>query len=140
MPLVTLIGEKLAVEKDEFIFLGPQNDCKNCKLKTVCFNLKQGRRYKIIKVRDKKHSCNIHEGSAAVVEVQEMPTYVAVDEKISEGRATKIEKRECKNISCEHYSLCFNRGIQENKEYQIKKIHETINCPAGYNLRKAELA
>jgi len=72
MPLVTLIGEKLAKENDEFIYLGPQNDCKNCKLKTVCFNLKQGSQYKIIKVRDKRHNCNVHEGNAAVVEVQEI--------------------------------------------------------------------
>ena len=72
MPLVTLIGEKLAKENGEFIYLGPQNDCKNCKLKTVCFNLKQGGYYKITKVRDKKHSCNVHEGCAAVVEVQEI--------------------------------------------------------------------
>ena len=50
MPLVTLIGEKLAIEDAEFTYLGPQNDCRNCKLKTVCFNLKPGRRYKITTV------------------------------------------------------------------------------------------
>ena len=72
MPLVTLIGEKLAKENEEFIYIGPQNDCKNCKLKTVCFNLKQGSQYKIIKVRDKRHNCSVHEGSAAVIEVQEI--------------------------------------------------------------------
>ena len=37
MPLVTLIGEKLAKKDFEFIYLGPINDCRNCKLKTVCF-------------------------------------------------------------------------------------------------------
>ena len=72
MPLVTLIGEKLAVENKEFIFLGPQSDCKNCKLKTVCFNLKQGGRYQILKVREKRHSCNVHEGCVAVVEVKKV--------------------------------------------------------------------
>ena len=72
MPLVTLIGEKLAKENEEFIFLGPQNDCKNCKLKTVCFNLKQNCRYKITKVREKRHSCSLHDGNAAVIEVQEL--------------------------------------------------------------------
>ena len=74
MPLVTLIGEKLAKENEEFIYIGPQNDCKNCKLKTVCFNLKQGGHYKITKVRDKRHSCSVHDGNAAVVEVQEITT------------------------------------------------------------------
>ena len=140
MPLVTLIGEKLAKENEEFIYLGPQNDCKNCKLKTVCFNLKQGGRYKILKVRDKRHSCNVHDGSAAVVEVQEMPMFTAVDKRLSEGSAIKIEKKECNNISCEHYRLCFNMGVQEDKEYKIKKTYENIKCPAGYELQKVELA
>ena len=69
MTLVTLIGERLAKEDEEFIYLGPNNDCRRCKLKTVCFNLKPGRRYKIIDIRDKRHSCELHEGNAAVVEV-----------------------------------------------------------------------
>jgi uncharacterized protein (UPF0179 family) len=84
MPLVTLIGEKLAKENDEFIYLGPQNDCKNCKLKTVCFNLKTGGRYKITKVRDKRHSCSLHEGNAAVVEVQEISVLKDTDKKTSD--------------------------------------------------------
>ncbi len=40
MTLVTLIGEKIAEEDMEFTYIGPNNDCRNCKLKTVCFNLK----------------------------------------------------------------------------------------------------
>jgi len=93
MTLVTLIGEKIAKEEDEFTYLGPANDCKNCKLKTVCFNLKPGRRYKIIKVRDKKHTCNTHEGNASVVEVSELPIIAAIDKKLSEGSITQIEKK-----------------------------------------------
>ena len=56
MVLVTLVGERLANEDEEFVYLGPNNECKNCKLKTVCFNLKPGRQYKIIKVREKQHN------------------------------------------------------------------------------------
>ena len=73
MPLVTLIGEKLAKKDAEFIYLGPNNECRNCKLKTVCFNLKPGRIYKITNIRDKKHNCNIHEGNAVIIEVLEQP-------------------------------------------------------------------
>ena len=91
MSLVTLIGEKLAKESDEFIYVGPNNECRNCKLKTVCFNLKLGRQYKIIKIREKRHSCNIHEGDVAVVEVQEMPITTTIDKKLSEGSISKIE-------------------------------------------------
>jgi len=140
MPLVTLIGEKLAKENDEFIYLGPQNDCKNCKLKTVCFNLKPGGRYKITKVRDKRHSCSVHDGNAAVVEVQEMPIITSIDKRISEGNITKIEKKECNNIGCKHYKLCFSIRIQHDKQYKVEKIYEHIECQEGYELQKAELS
>ena len=85
MPLVTLIGEKLAIKDSEFIYIGPNNECRKYKLKTVCFNLKTGRKYKITNVRDKKHNCNIHEGTTIVIEVQEVPIIISTDEKIKEG-------------------------------------------------------
>jgi len=139
MPLVTLIGENLAKEGAEFIYLGPNNECKNCKLKTVCFNLKPGRQYKITKIRDKRHNCNIHIGTALVVEVQEIPIVAAIDKKLSEGSIAKIEKNECKKIGCEHYELCHNISLKKDKKYKIKKICENIDCPMGYNIQKAEL-
>jgi len=140
MSLVTLIGEKLAKESDEFIYVGPNNECRNCKLKTVCFNLKLGRQYKIIKIREKRHSCNIHEGDVAVVEVQEMPITTTIDKKLSEGSISKIEKRECGNIGCISYELCHNRALQKGKKYKIITVYESIDCPLKYNLQKAELA
>ncbi|UCB58450.1 MAG: UPF0179 family protein [Thermoplasmatales archaeon] len=72
MPFVTLIGEKLAIEGDEFKYLGTNNGCRKCKLKTVCFNLKPGSTYKITKIRDKQHKCNVHDGNVVAVEVQEL--------------------------------------------------------------------
>ena len=140
MSLVTLIGEKLAKEGDEFIYLGPNNECRNCKLKTVCFNLKLGRQYKITKIRDKRHSCNVHDGDVVVVEVQEMPITTTIDKKLSEGSTSKIEKKECANIGCTSYELCHNRALQKGKKYKITKVYESIDCPLGYDLQKAELA
>lgn len=139
MPLVTLIGEKLAKEENEFTYLGPNNVCKNCKLKTVCFNLKPGRRYKITNVRDKRHNCNVHEGTAAVVEVQEIPIITAIDKKLSEGSEAKIEDKKCKSIGCVNYELC-SVVLQKDKKYKITKIYESIDCPIGYELQKAELS
>ncbi len=139
MALVTLIGEKLAKEGDEFIYLGPNSDCRNCKLKTVCFNLKIGRRYKITNIREKRHSCTIHEGEAAVVEVQELPILAAIDKKLSEGYTSKIEQQECGNIGCKYYDLCHNIALQKDKKYKITKIYKKIDCPIGNELQKAEL-
>jgi len=138
MPLITLIGEKLAKKDAEFVYLGPNNECKNCKLKTVCFNLKLGRRYKITNIRDKKHNCNIHEGNAAVIEVEELPIITSIDKKINEGKNTKIEKKSCNSIGCFYYEIC-NITIQKDKKYTVKKILEEIECPLGYEINKVEL-
>ena len=139
MPLVTLIGEKLAVDDCEFVYIGPNNECRNCKLKTVCFNLKPGRKYKITSVREKRHNCSIHEGNAAVVEVQEMPIIVAVDKKFSEGDKIKFENDTCRSIGCANFELC-STNLGKDKNYKIIKIYEDIECPMGNKLKKVELS
>jgi uncharacterized protein (UPF0179 family) len=138
VPYVTLIGEKIARKNAEFVYIGPNNDCRNCKLKTVCFNLKPGRSYIIKKVRDKVHNCNVHEGKSVVIEVEELPIITSIDSKYSEGSKVKIEKEECTNIGCEHFDLCKIK-IQKDKEYTIVKVVEKIKCPIGLNIVKAEL-
>jgi uncharacterized protein (UPF0179 family) len=139
MPLVTLIGEKLASEGNEFIYLGPINDCRNCKLKTVCFNLKKGRLYEIKKIRDKQHNCNVHDGRVVAAEVKEMPLFAAVDENLKEGAKSEISKIECRSIGCLYFELCNNIAIQKEKKYTVVKIYEKIECPKDKKLNKAEL-
>ena len=138
MALVTLIGEKIAKKGLEFTYIGPQNDCKNCKLKTVCFNLKKGRKYKIKKVRNKKHNCNVHEKKVSVIEVEELPIITTIDKKISKGASINIENKECDNIGCEYYPIC-NINIQKDKKYTVKDIIDDVDCPIGYSLNKVEL-
>jgi len=140
MAQVTLIGEKLAEKDKEFIYLGPINECRNCKLKTVCFNLKPNRHYKIIKVRDKKHNCNVFEDGAVVVEVQELPIVSSIDKKLSLGSKTIIDRKDCKSIGCINYNLCNNKALKKDKKYKIIKIFDkSLDCPMGYILQKAEL-
>ena len=139
MPLVTLIGEKLAKKDAEFVYIGPNNECRNCKLKTVCFNLKQGRKYKITNIRDKRHNCNVHEGTASVVEVQEMPIITTVDKEIKQGASTKLKEKECRSIGCENYEIC-SISINKDKKYKITKIIEEIECPMDYKLQKVEIS
>lgn len=139
MPLVTLIGEKLAVEGEEFVYLGANNECRNCKLKTVCFNLKPGRSYKIIKLREKVHNCNIHDGNVVVVEVSEMPITASIDKKAAQGEKIKIDKKECKNIGCNFYEICTNIALQKDKTYTIKKVYEKIDCPKDHELYKVDI-
>ena len=140
MAHVTLIGEKLAKKDNEFIYLGPQNDCKNCKLKTACFNLKTGRTYKITKIRENRHKCKIHEGKTAVIEVEEQPLILTINSNLKQGQQTKITKKNCSYKGCAYYEYCTNNYLQE-KNYNITKIIEdNIQCPKGLNLNKAELS
>lgn len=140
MTHVTLLGKLLCKEGEEFIYLGPLSNCKNCKLKTVCFNLKPGREYKVVKIRDKKHSCQVHDQDVFVVEVEELPLIGAVDKKSSKGDKVTISTIECPHIACEYHMLCTHPGIQKNKEYRVVKTLESINCPKKHQLKQAQLS
>jgi uncharacterized protein len=139
MVLVTLVGEQLAVEGEEFTYLGSNSECRNCQLKTVCFNLKPGRQYRITKLREKHHDCNVHEGTVVVVEVEELPLTVSIPRNISEGATTTIEKQDCKNIGCDSYEICTSTALQNGKTYTIKKVYEKIQCPKNHELYKVDI-
>lgn len=141
MALVTLLGEKQAGKGTEFIYLGPSSDCKNCKLKNVCFNLKKGRHYEVTKVRDKHHDCSVHEKGVRVVEVKELPIVAAVDEKIGKNNKVKGEGIDCEYSACVNYEACNPRALQSGKQYKVKKIIEKkMDCTKKKKLKKAELS
>jgi hypothetical protein len=139
MVLVTLVGEQLAVEGEEFTYLGSNSECRNCQLKTVCFNLKPGRKYRITKLREKHHECNLHEGKVVVVEVEELPLTVAISKELPEGKSTSVKKQECKNIGCDSFEICTNMGLQNRRSYTIKKVYEKIRCPKNHELYKVDV-
>ena len=66
MVIITLIGEHLAKEGEEFVYRGPLTECRDCKLKGVCFNLDAGGLYRIRSVRPVHHECRIHEEGVRV--------------------------------------------------------------------------
>ncbi len=57
MVVITLIGEHQAKEGEQFVYRGPLTECRECKLKAVCFNLDPGSMYRIKKIRDVHHEC-----------------------------------------------------------------------------------
>ena len=140
MTSITIIGEKLAHKDEEFIFIGPQSDCRNCKLKNICFNLKQHHRYKIINVREKRHSCTVHDGDAIVIEVEEQPIETAIDKKFTKGSAVTIEENECEDRLCPYHELCSNKALEPGKKYTIQAILEEIECPKGEPIQRVILS
>ena len=140
MANVTLIGEKQAKEGYEFIFRGAVSDCKDCKLKTVCFSLTEGRTYKVMSVRPIKHQCKLLDTDVNIVEVEEIPTEVGLPDKTAiEGAVFAIEKPSCNNIGCKHYRLCSPVGIKKGTKHKVLKVLETIDCPDKLKIKRAKI-
>jgi len=136
MMVVTLIGKKLAKEGVEFIYLGITKTCRSCKLKTVCSNLEEERRYRIKKVRNKSHKCSLH-GEVVAVEVEKMPIVVNVKKEQAEATAVEYHPINCDFVGCKEYQHC-NAPIKE-KEYRILNVIGDVECPKGYDLKKIEI-
>jgi len=137
MTFVTLIGKKLAKKGNEFVYLGISKDCRGCKLKMVCSNLKEGRRYRITKVRDKHHDCSLYEGGVVAVEIEKLPIITTVSRESAEGTAVTYKEVVCDDIGCENYLLC-HPGVKE-KKYKIIEVIGDVECPLGYDLKKVAL-
>lgn len=138
---VTLIGEKIAKVGSEFIYCGPLTECKDCRLKNVCFALDEGKRYRITKVRDVKHDCDVHENGARVVEVQKCETPLLVESRIAiNGSTLTYSMREpCLNIGCEHFRLCFPQYVKDGEKLKIIAVGTEVNCPVGTKLTEIKL-
>jgi uncharacterized protein (UPF0179 family) len=134
--VVTLVGEIQAKIGNTLIFRGPLSECRDCKRKTVCFNLEEGTLYEIVSVRDKHHDCDVHEGGVRVVELKKAPVETSLDPKHAiEGSTVSIEKEVCPNIGCEKYKLCFILGPKSNKRFKVTKVKSDLDCPEGRSLK-----
>lgn len=135
MVLITLVGETQAHIGDRFYYLGPQTDCKECKLKGVCFNLEVGRQYEITKLRDTHHECELHEGGVRVVEVEKKPTLACVSKKLAiDGSVITFESSDCARLGCEHWSHCHPTGIRNGEKLAVTDIVEKVECPNDLEL------
>lgn len=137
--IITTIGEHLAYKNVEFEFLGNNAHCKSCKVKHICFNLKPYHRYKILKIREKRHSCSIHDGDAKVVEVELLPLIAAIDKKYTKGSKAHIKSIDCDKTDCEYYPFCNHKALEKKKKVKIISVIENIPCPKNKKIIKAEL-
>ena len=93
MGLVTIVGETQARIGNRFYFMGPLTDCKECKLRNVCFNMEHGSLYEVIGLRDTVHDCAIRESKVRVVEVEKKPFRAAIPKKQAMGSSVTFEAR-----------------------------------------------
>lgn len=135
MVLITLIGESQAKPGKRFYFMGPQTDCKECRLRAVCFNLEQGSQYEVVALRDQKHECMATEDTVRAVEVEKVPIAGAVPKKIAiDGSMVTFSAPQCEQLGCENYMRCHPVGIEKEKKFSIVGIDGDAECPIGSDI------
>lgn len=140
MALITLVGEPQAKPGAEFYFMGPLTECKDCRLKGVCFNLEAGARYRVVEVRSQRHPCEIAEGEVVAVEVEKVPTPGAVPKKgAMEGVTITYSEPRCQEVSCPNYWRCHAVGKVTGQKYTVTRLGGDLDCPVGERMMDADL-
>ncbi len=140
MVMLTVIGKRLAKENLTFTFIGPLSDCKECKVKNICFHLERGRRYKILDVRDVLHECPVHEEGVVVIEVEEVFQDAVIPKKQAmEGSTVTIELPKCGERGCINYQLCFPTGVDSGQKKNVARVGDKVDCDIGDDRVSVEL-
>jgi len=135
---ITLLGKYQAREGHRFIYQGPIPECRECQLKNICFNLDKGRRYQIVKVREKEHSCSLFFQGVRVVEVVQVPFTAGIPKgMVIEGSVISFHPQECSRRDCMNWSLVHPPGLETNTRIKVLKIVRDINCSGCSPFREA---
>ncbi len=140
MAMLTVVGDKLAKKGQEFVYLGSLSECKDCKVKNICFHLEKGQRYKVVGVRDVNHDCEIHENGVKVVEVEKTTTNAVLLKKLAiDGSTITFDLLKCNNLGCENHILCFPLGVKSGTKFKIVKTGRKLKCPKGFEIVRVTL-
>ena len=135
---ITLVGKGQAKVGYSFIYQGPVSDCRECILKNICFNLEKGRRYTVIKVRDKEHPCRISNEGVRVVEVENIPFKGAIPgTMVIEGSVIKFHPQGCGRKLCRSRNITNPNGLEENTRIKILKVLGDATCEHGVKYKEA---
>lgn len=141
MVVITLVGELQARKGETFAYTGPISECRDCKLKTICFNLDAGKWYRISNVRSIHHDCKIHENGVRVIEAEPIGIPASVPNKSAvEGTTIAFEPRRCNSVSCANYRYCHPVGISSGGKYHVTSVLGDVDCENGQTLRRVLLA
>ena len=141
--MITLIGKELAKEGQEFIFLGPANECENCRFKSSCVgNLELNRKYVVVDVKENEQKCPVHaEGIVIPVEVERASIDLLTTSKsIFEGSTFTYNAPNC-DENCDFHDLCLPEGLAENDKCIVLENlgKHKQECKKGYKLNKLTL-
>jgi len=138
---ITLLGERQAAEGHEFVYRGPQPECRECRVKAACLNQDIGRRYRVTKVRDVSHPCLLNEERVRVVEVEAAPPECSLPVRGAvEGAVVAYDPLVCANAACPNFRLCHPVGIERGTRLRILELRPELECPLGYEIAPARVA
>ena len=138
---ITLVGERQAVAGHEFVYRGPQPECRECRVRSACLNQDPGKRYRILRVREVAHPCLLNEERATVVEVEASPPECSLPARGTvEGVLVGYEPLACANAACANYRLCHPVGIERGMRLRVLEIGAELDCPLGYEIAPAHVA
>ena len=138
---ITLVGERQAHVGHEFVYRGPQPECKPCKVRSACLNQDLGRRYRITRVRDVSHPCLLNEERARVVEVEPIAPDCSLSARAGiEGAVLVYEKIVCSNGACPNFRLCHPVGVEPGTRIRVLEVGRELDCPLGYSLVSAKVS
>lgn len=140
MAQITLVGERQAIEGHEFVYRGPQPECRECRVKAACLNQDLGRRYRITHVREVSHPCLLNEERVRVVEVEPAPPECSLPVQAAvEGAIVGYEPVVCANAACPNFRLCHPVGIDAGQRIRVQSAGRELDCPLGYSIVPARV-
>ena len=140
MVLITLVGKEQAQIGNRFYYIGPLTECRDCRLKGVCFNLEPGHKYEIVKLRDTEHECELISEKVRVVEVAKVPTKALIPKKYAiEGSVITYDDIDCGRLGCKNYEYCHPIGLKKGAKKTVVNNIGKIDCPEFDNLVLVEL-
>ena len=135
---VTLIGKGQARKGYMFIYQGPVPDCRECGLKNICFNLERGRRYRVVRGREKEHECGLFDDGVRVVEVERVPFLAGIPRhKTIEGSVITFNPQGCGRRGCENWSIAHPPGLDKNCRIKVLRIQGELECADGSRFKVA---
>jgi uncharacterized protein (UPF0179 family) len=134
---ITLVGKRIASVGNQFVFSGKTDECRECTLRKVCCDkLEAERVYVIVDVRERFHTCPLHEEGVQLVEVEEASMKITVpSQQLFEGAVFTFHPIACNQWNCPNNEACNPQGLYEGDRVHIEKILQKSGIKCTDNRR-----
>ena len=124
MASVTLIGTRLATEGTEFVYQAESDACEGCPYRDQCLNLSEGRRYRVVGVRENANTleCGVHDTGVTAVEVEPAPVRANVAASSAFAGSKASLEGPCPHTDCPSHEYCEPQGLDFDGRYRVEDV------------------